>query len=67
MSRNLLKSEFWRRLFRGDSGRRIRRRLYYFAATRPECFGAGLIVGKLLTLKGPKTWNAVAGLPTLNP
>src|SRR5271169_1768406 len=34
--------------------------------TRPNCSRAGLVVGKLLTLKGGKTWKARSYSPTLN-
>ncbi len=34
--------------------------------TRLDCFRAGLIVGKLLTLKGGKAWKTPSGSPTLN-
>ena len=34
--------------------------------TRPDCFRAGLIVGKLLNLNGDKTWKTLSDSPTLN-
>jgi len=69
MSRNILKSEFWRRLFRGILGGASGDRRIISPLLDHSRFGAGLIVGKLLTLKlkDPKTWKAVAGLPSLDP
>ena|ERR1700728_1190554 len=34
--------------------------------TRADCFRAGLIVGKLLTIKGGRTWKTLSDSPTLN-
>jgi hypothetical protein len=69
MFKNILKSEFCRRLFRGILGGASSDRCIISPLLDHSRFGAGLIVGKLLTLKlkDPKTWKAVAGLPTLNP